>query len=229
MIRAKSNYLYLNTFFWVERGTCKQKKHSRHKSKINDRLILWLIKVREGARECVYPFVFFTAKYQILQLHPNDHSFFYSEMQNFETVPKRPFCFFHNETQNFKNFFETTIRFFTTKYRFLKVAPKRSLVFPTWKYKIWLFTINLVSFLKNRKKIKNMILRYLVCFFTMKNEIRNIVELWITFYSQKVLKIIDYRKLVNRLYNSFLKHWFDSNSNHNRPGWKPPHTKKSLF
>ena len=154
--------------------------------------------------------------------------FFYSEILNFTVAPKRPFVFLQRNAKFWK-LLRNHYTFFYNEIQNFEVAPKRPFVFPTWKCKIWLFTINLVSFLKNRKKIKNMILRYLVCFFTMKNEIRNIVELWITFYSQKVLKIIDYRKLVNRLYNSFLKHWFDSNSNHNRPGWKPPHTKKSLF
>ena len=65
------------------------------------------------------PFVFFSAKYKILQLYPNGHSFFYSEIWNFAVVPKRPFgfykrntksrivpkwpfVFFYNETQNFE-------------------------------------------------------------------------------------------------------------------------------
>ena len=36
---------------------------------------------------------FFTAKYEILQLHPNGHSFFYREIRNLTVVPKRPFVF----------------------------------------------------------------------------------------------------------------------------------------
>ena len=54
---------------------------------------------------------YFTAKYEILQLYSNGHSLFYSEMQNFETLPKQPF------------------RFFTTKHKILKTAPKRPFVF----------------------------------------------------------------------------------------------------
>ena len=44
------------------------------------------------------------------------------------------------------------IRFSTTKYKILKVAPKRAFLFPTRKYDIKVFIINLVSFVKNGKK-----------------------------------------------------------------------------
>ena len=54
---------------------------------------------------------YFTAKYEISQLYSNGHSFFYSELKNFETLPKQPFCFF------------------TTKHNNLKTAPKRPFVF----------------------------------------------------------------------------------------------------
>ena len=54
---------------------------------------------------------YFTVKYKILQLCSNGHSVFYSEMQNFETLPKQPFCFF------------------TTKHKILKTARKRPFVF----------------------------------------------------------------------------------------------------
>ena len=39
----------------------------------------------------------------------------------------------------------------------------------------------------------------------MKNEIRNIIQLWDTHYHKKGYKNIDYRKLITSLYNSFLK------------------------
>ena len=54
---------------------------------------------------------YFTVKYEILQVYSNGHQFFYSEMQNFETLPKQPFRFFYNERQNFKNCAQTAIRF----------------------------------------------------------------------------------------------------------------------
>ena len=77
--------------------------------------------------------------------------------------------------------------FFTTKYTILKVAPKWLFVFPTKKCKNLLFIINLTSFLKNRKK--KWFRDIFFCFFTMKHEIRNIIEPWINYiYSQKVLQ-----------------------------------------
>ena len=52
------------------------------------------------------------------------------------------------------------------------------------------FIINLILFFKNGKKIKNMILRYLVSFFTKKNEIRIIIEtLKYTSFAKKVIKM----------------------------------------
>ena len=51
-------------------------------------------------------------------LYPNGHSFFY------------------NETQNFENCNQTAIHVFATKYRILKVVPKRPFVFSTRKYEI---------------------------------------------------------------------------------------------
>ena len=41
---------------------------------------------------------FLTGKNKILQWYPNGHSFVYTEMQNFENVPKRSFVFY-NEIQ----------------------------------------------------------------------------------------------------------------------------------
>ena len=55
-----------------------------------------------------WPFLFFTGKYKILKLYPNGHSFFYSEMQNFENYPNG-YSFFYNEIQNFENFTQMVI------------------------------------------------------------------------------------------------------------------------
>ena len=65
----------------------------------------------------LYPngYFFLTAKYKILQLYPDGHSFFYSKIQNFE------------------HFIQTVIGFFTTKYKVLKVVPKQPFVFPCGK------------------------------------------------------------------------------------------------
>ena len=46
---------------------------------------------------------FLKAKYETLQLFPKDHSFSYSEIQNFTVAPKRLFIFFYTEIQNFEN------------------------------------------------------------------------------------------------------------------------------
>ena len=45
----------------------------------------------------------FTAEYEILQLCPNGHFFFHSEIQNFTVVPKRLFIFY-SEIQNLELF-----------------------------------------------------------------------------------------------------------------------------
>ena len=42
----------------------------------------------------------------------------------------------------------------------------------------------------------------------MKNEIRNIIELWMHIIHEKSYKNIDYRKFVTSLYNSFSNQWF---------------------
>ena len=72
---------------------------------------------------------------------------FYKEIQKFAVAPKQPFVFcreiqilhlylnnhsiFYSEMQNFENCNQTAIHDFTTKYRILKVVPKRPFVFPT--------------------------------------------------------------------------------------------------
>ena len=90
---------------------------------------------------------------QIIRVQ-NGYSLFYKEIQNFTVVPKRSFVFlqrnekfwklysdghlfFYNKTQNFETCYQAVIHNFTTKYRILKVVPKRPLVFPTRKYEIW--------------------------------------------------------------------------------------------
>ena len=85
------------------------------------------------------PIRYFTAKYEILQLHSNGHSFSYSKMQNFETLPKRPFHFFTTKHKILKTAPKQPFAFLTTKYRILKVVHKRPFVFPAREYEIQLF------------------------------------------------------------------------------------------
>ena len=90
---------------------------------------LWL-----SANACTETAIrFFTAKYKILKLYPNGHSFFYSEIRKFTIVPKRPFVFLQRNTK-FYSCTQTAIRSFTTKYEIfklknLKLPPKCHLFF----------------------------------------------------------------------------------------------------
>ena len=87
---------------------------------------------------------FFTAKYEILQLHPNGYSFFIAQCQSLQL--------YLNDHMFFFVFF--FLFFFTAKYKILKTVPKRPYVlslrntrnlklhqnsFRFWitKYKIW--------------------------------------------------------------------------------------------
>ena len=94
---------------------------------------------------------FFTPKNQILQLYPNDHSFFYSKIQNFTVVPKRPFVFlqrstkFYSCTQTVIRFLQRSTKFYSctqTSIRFLqrntkfRIVPKWPLFFFITKQKI---------------------------------------------------------------------------------------------
>ena len=117
-------------------------------------------------------------------VYPSSHLFFYGEIRNFTVVPKQPFVLF------------------TTKYKILKTAPKRTFVFfcneienfesctqtairiSHKEIRNLTFIINLDLFLKIGKKYD---FEYFVSFFTMKNEIRDIIELWNTRYWHKGL------------------------------------------
>ena len=70
---------------------------------------------------------FFTVKYEFLQLYPNGHSFFYSEIRNFTVVSKRPFVFY-SEIQSF-TVVSKWPSFFTAKCKILKTVPNRPFVF----------------------------------------------------------------------------------------------------
>ena len=75
------------------------------------------------------PFVFFTATYNILQLHPNDHLFFYNKTQHFGNCTQTAIRFFYSETQHFTVVPKRPFVFFTTKHNILKNAPKSPFVF----------------------------------------------------------------------------------------------------
>ena len=132
---------------------------------------------------------FFATKCKILQLYPHGHSLFYSEMQNFETLPKQPFRFFYNERQNFKNCTQTAIRFLQRNTEFWKLHPNGHSYFPHGNQKPTIYhQFFQASFLKNGKKIK----------IWFRDILLNLIH-------KKVYKNIDYRKLVPSLYNGFLK------------------------
>ena len=76
---------------------------------------------------------FFIAKYKISKVVPKRPSVIFREIQDFENCTQTAIRFFHNKTQNFENCTQTAIRFFTTKYRILKVVPKRPFGLPTGK------------------------------------------------------------------------------------------------
>ena len=54
-----------------------------------------ILKDLEGLVDaCTHAVIRFSkAKYKILQLYPNEHSFFYSKTRNFTVLPKRQFIF----------------------------------------------------------------------------------------------------------------------------------------
>ena len=68
-------------------------------------------------------------------VYPNGQWFFYKKIQNFTVALKRPFVFY-SEMENFVNCTQTAIHIFETKYRILKVVPKRPFVFSARKYEI---------------------------------------------------------------------------------------------
>ena len=74
---------------------------------------------------------FFTAKYEILKLHPNGHSFFYSKIQNYTVVLKLPFVFYSDirNLEFYPNGNRNGIRSLTTKYKIFKIVPKRPFAF----------------------------------------------------------------------------------------------------
>ena len=106
-------------------------------------------------------------------VYPNGHLLFCNKMQNFETLLKQSFRFLQQNTKFWK-LHPNDHSFFTTKYRILKVEPKRPFVFPTKKSKSNNYLSSIYfkfRFLKTEKKInKNMISRYPVLFFYNENQ-----------------------------------------------------------
>ena len=115
-----------------------------------------LIRFSWKKKTFVYPrgHLLFYSKLQILQLYPNGHSLCYSKIRNFTFPLKWEFVFIYSQMQNFETVPKRPVRFFTTKYRVLTVVPKWPFVFPTKKCEIYIFIINLVSFLKSEKFLK---------------------------------------------------------------------------
>ena len=124
---------------------------------------------------------FFYKEIQNFKVVPKLSSVFYIKIQNLKVAPKRPSVifqrntnfwncakgrsFFYNEIQNFESFTQTVILISLKEIRNLTIYHQFSVVS------------------QKGEKIKNMISRCLVSCF----EIINIIELWITHYSQKGL------------------------------------------
>ena len=97
------------------------------------------------------PYVLFQGNIKFWKLHPHSYSFFYNEIQNFESCTQTAICISLKEIQNL-----------TIYHQLIFVSQKQK------KLKIWFQVI-------------------LFRLFTMKNKITNIIELWITHYSQQRL------------------------------------------
>ena len=103
------------------------------------------------------------------KLYPNGH-FFITKHKIFKNTTKRLFIFLQRNTE------------------FWIFYPNGHLYFPQGNKKSNYKSTNLVLFLKTgKKKLKIRFRDTLFRFFTIKNEIRNIIELWNTHYSQKGL------------------------------------------
>ena len=107
------------------------------------------------------PFVFLWRNTKFYSCSQTAICSFYNEIQNFENCTQTNICFFCNEIENFESCTQTAIRISHKEIRNLT------------------FIINLDLFLKIGKKYD---FEYFVSFFTMKNEIRDIIELWNTRY-----------------------------------------------
>ena len=130
---------------------------------------------------------YFTGKYGLLQLYSNGHSFFYNEMQNFGTEPNGHFVFY-NETQNFENCTKAASRFFYNEIQNFESSNQTAICI--FHKEMRNLTIYHQSSFVSQKRKKNLSIWFLDVFFRffiLKNEIRNIIKLWITFYSQKGL------------------------------------------
>ena len=66
--------------------------------------------------------------------------------------------------------------------------------------------MNLVSFLKNGEKNRKYDFEILFGFFTMKNKIRNNIELHYTLFKKRVIKFIEYSSPVSSTFSS--NQWF---------------------
>ena len=139
--------------------------------------------------------LFFVRKYKILQLYPNGNLIFYRKIQNLTAVTKRSFDFLQGNTK-FYSCNQTTISYLQRNAKFWKFYPNGHSWFynEIQNFKRSTQTDICISHKEIRNltiywaKSKNIVSRYFVSLlFTMKNEIRNIMELWNTHYLQKGL------------------------------------------
>ena len=139
---------------------------------------------------------FFTAKYKILQLYPNVHSSFYSEIRNLELYPDGHLFFLQRNTKFWKLHPNGHSFFLQRSREFWKLYPN-GICISHKQMRNLTFIINLVLLLKIAKKI----------WFrdTLETKLETLLNFGIHIIHKKGYKNIDYRKLVTSLYNSFLK------------------------
>ena len=88
--------------------------------------------LKDKRLKCVYPsghLFYFTVKYEILQLHSNGHSFFYSEARYLELY-QTAIYFSYSEIQNFENCTQRSFVFMQRNREFWKLSPNDHLYFP---------------------------------------------------------------------------------------------------
>ena len=153
---------------------------------------------------------FFATKCKILQLYPNGHSLFYSEIRNFIVLLKRPFVFlqwnakfcnssqaaisfFYNETQDFENCTQTAIRFLQRNTEFWKLYLNGNSYFPQGNTRSnYLSSIFFhISFLKNGgKKINKYDFEISCCVFLQwKTNLEAYLTLNYTLFTKRFIKI----------------------------------------
>ena len=113
------------------------------------------------------------------------------------------------------HFPRTVIRSLQGNTKVWKLFPNGHLYFPQGNAKSNYLLSIWFRFLKTGNKIKDMISRYLFCFFLQcKAKLETLLNFEIHIFYKKGYKNIDYRKLVTSLYNSFHRSVIYCRKNH---------------